>query len=267
MRYVTHNLKCLSDSKFVFLCVIRVSIESCPALMFQVKSVSSWEMHKTDLFRTPHWAKLIVRLVKVLRGTSIVSITQLSNLSLNSSSAADSTARSSSVGRKLHLNLWPHGVLIASSRPESSVSLPVPSDITSCRASVWTCDVCWHIVWQLSLWLFFRSVAVFFSMDGRTLYLLSETGSSGGLSASTSVLVRLPRLRMARDRRLWFVLSLALAAGGWGERDEGREGVSGSTLEVWAIMGLLRPLEDLGLVTCILSPEDIEFWSDRQIDR
>lgn len=259
MRYVIQNFKCLSDSKSVFLSVIQVSIESCPALMFQVKSVSSWEMHKTDLFRTPHWAKLIVRLVKVLRGTSIVSITQLSNLSLNSSSAADSTAWSSSVGRKRHLNLWPHGVLIASSRPESSVSLPVPSDITSCLASVWTCDVCWHIVWLLSLWLYLRSVAVFFSMDGRTLYLLSETGSSGGLS----VLVWLPRLRMARDRRLWFDLSLALEAGGWGERDEGREGVSGSTLEVWAIMGLLRPLEDLGLVTCILSPEDIAFWSDR----
>ncbi len=100
--------------------------------------LSSWEMHKTDLFRTPHWAKVIVRSVKVLRGTSIVSTIQLSNLSPNSASAADSTAWSWSVGRKWHLNLWPHGVLIASSMHGSSggvrpVWLPgVTSGVTLC---------------------------------------------------------------------------------------------------------------------------------------
>ncbi len=225
--------------------------------------LSSWEMHKTDLFRTPHWAKVIVRSVKVLRGTSIVSTIQLSNLSPNSASAADSTAWSWSVGRKWHLNLWPHGVLIASSRHGSSggvrpVWLP---GVTSGVTIVWTREVCWHILRLLSPWPNVRSVPVFFSMEGRTLYLLRETGPSGGLSkisVSISVLGWLQRLRMARDRRHWFSLSFALVAGGWGERDEDWEG--------GVIMGLLRPLDDLGLLTCILPAEDIELCWERERD-
>lgn len=57
-------------------------------------------MHSTDLFRTPHWAKVRFMSVKLLRGTSMVSMEASAYLAPYLASALALTISSVSVGSK-----------------------------------------------------------------------------------------------------------------------------------------------------------------------
>lgn len=73
------------------------------------------EMHSTDLFMMPHWAKVFSMSVKVLRGTSMVSMEAFSYVAPYLTSALALTISRVSVGSKCCWNLLPHGARIARS--------------------------------------------------------------------------------------------------------------------------------------------------------
>lgn len=170
-------------------------------------------MHKTDLLTMPHWERVMFRLEKLLRGTSMVSIRTCLYRFPDISSAVAMTSRSVSVGWNWHFSLWPHGVLRASRIPEPPVSaswhrdeaLTVPLDTHSISWSL----KCW--VWSLDLKDFSSMSAQdassdLFSIDGRTLYLFSDiTGMLRAVSPAELILLCLKKARGDGDEsNLWF---------------------------------------------------------------
>lgn len=218
---------------------------SCPPIV----SVF-WEMHSTDLLGMAHCARVIRRSLKVLRGTSMVSMQASSYLVPNLASALAFTVSRVCVGSKGCWNLLPHGALTARSKlplPASAVeSLGLQTLVTSspsfARLRLYT-SLC-----RLT------SDCLLFSIDGRTLYLFKDCGGAAGARCSmckTSSWLR------------WLACNMT----GWDRERRFLSGLrnSGDPGSLWMLFaspgyselstaGLLRPLEDFGLVRCIEDP-------------
>lgn len=216
-------------------------------------------MHKTDLLTIPHWERVMFRSVKLLRGTSMVSIRTCSYRFPDMSPAFATTLWSVSVDRNWHSSLWPHGVRRASKTPVSpSWQKTVLLDALS---MTWSLLENWR-PWSLDLEDLFSMSALdasssdLFSIDGRTLYLFSD---STGLSKVCSVaeLAELPCLNKGCGDEEEPNLGLGVG-GGRGEWEGGRgengrfsHRSSSSPRLALVTLGLVRPLADFGLITCM----------------
>lgn len=141
-----------------------------------------WEMHSTDLFKMPHWTKVRSMSVKLLRGTSIVSMETCPCVLPNLASALALTVDRVSVGSKCCWNLLPHGARIARSKlPHAAAA--AASLLAVGPASAGCCVASWD---RLSSDMFLSRLLPgltcdrLLSMDGSTLYLFKDCGGAAG---------------------------------------------------------------------------------------
>lgn len=227
-----------------------------------------------------HCEKVMVKLVKLRRGTSMVSISVCLYRFPYLASAASMTDWSESVEWKQLLNLWPQGVRTASRRsvslfrhPECEVFLTGSALLSfvfvlNCKALVDLGLETRREVWaseksssdRLSRTIVssrhrFDCGCGFFTMDGRTWYLFSaRSGSSKTFSNTSGVSVMLcPTVQGRRNKfGLWLAVDDGRGPdGGWGKA-AGFSWVWSSSW-TWVTLGLVRPLADLGLITCMTS--------------
>ncbi|KAG9339261.1 hypothetical protein JZ751_023958 [Albula glossodonta] len=269
-------------------------------LYAESEELSSVEMHRTDLFWMPHWARVMLVSPKLRRGTSMVSTTARSYLAPYRASAAASTLCSVSVGRKRHWNLLPLGERTASSKLSWSLEEPAARDSSSSSTSLSSVfgrgasrllpisgllrEAAWvrnrvscsrwprlpacptRLSERLSLDVFSSSPRKasppppppFLSMEGSTLYLLRlRAGGEGTLCRSLATSSAVSTLLCLRKGVWGWAWGAERSARSGGAAEGGRGATGGvrkvitSALLAWFKVGLLRPLEDFGLVTCI----------------
>lgn len=225
-------------------------------------------MHSSVLLRMPHWSRVMSMSVKVRRGTSMVWMHAFPYCVPYMTSALAFTVSRVSAGSKCCWNLLPHGARIANRR-RAPVSVNValwgpwlPSSdpaVSSPGLHIWisagqSASSCLCGVTASPNRLRLDMAASrpglpsdrFLSMEGRTLYLFN-----GAPGPCFDVCLRWPACRTTgcgSGRR-----DLLPGLTGSGEsRDAG--GLWASAESSWKLFsaGLLRPLDDFGLVKCIV---------------
>lgn len=225
---------------------------------------SFWEMHSTDLFRMPHWASVMSRSVKVLRGTSMVWMDTSPYCAPCMASALVFTIWRVSAGSKCCWNLLPHGARMTRRR-EGPASLdvalpgleswghrwPLSGLLSSPELLIWISagksdsSCLWgrtapshRLRLDMPLSRLGLTPDRFLSMEGRTLYLFNDCAGAPGPCCHT--------VGWDWGRR---DLSARLCAGEF--RGTGGLWFSSMSCELFTA-GLLRPLDDFGLVKCII---------------